>query len=510
MTDSGEDVERDIDRFNDVFHEYGDDIDEDEDKNIDFDNLQRTIIEEEDEYNEDDDNESVIPIEELLDHGSNVILLDPTVEEDELSQKLSQLSASSEVKRATHQEQTKESKTRKRPALTPTTPTTTITTTLHVVQTTKKFKTSDDKEQSNYTLPRYLSSANKTFEERMASILQNVPYSSITIEHLRHIAYLINKIECVELDKSLWTEYLLSGTGKLRNEELPRIPRAITTATTSSEFDSTSKVLLWPNEVKTKMKADGIKTTTDSNADDYNACLKYVKEVLEKYEKEIVDYQAQLKQIKERFMNIFTNEMEEAIMKFVQRYGVSLYKLIIEEQIAVVKYDYKNRLIQLEFYHEEPNCYQQQVFENLTVARREKETAKFEVAILKQRAIHNHLPKSFQSLDIPTSISLNNINDPRIRQQLYEKCEKILQKTKSEMMLVYIAVAETKMNETKEKFNKDMADMQDIQHSGPHTKRLTQNMVAIMNRRFQNINERLVNLYKLKLHYFDVAPMAKN
>ncbi|CAF4295925.1 unnamed protein product, partial [Rotaria sordida] len=182
MTDSGEDFERDIDRFNDVFHEYSDDIDEDEDKNIDFDNLQRTIIEEEDEYNEDDDNESIIPIEELLDHGSNVILLDPPVEEDELSQKLSQLSASSEVKRTTYQEQTMKSKSRKRPALTPTTPTTTtttttamITTTSHVVQPTQKFKTSDDKEQSNYILPRYLSSANKTFEERMASTLQNVP-----------------------------------------------------------------------------------------------------------------------------------------------------------------------------------------------------------------------------------------------------------------------------------------------------------------------------------------------
>ncbi|CAF4216961.1 unnamed protein product, partial [Rotaria sordida] len=471
MTDSDEDIERDIDRFNDVFHEYCDDIDEDEDKNIDFDNLQRTIIEEEDEYNENDDTESIIPIEELLDHDSSAILLGRTVEEDELFQKLSQLSASSEVKRTTHQEQTKESKTRKRPALTPATPTTTtITTTSHVVQTTKKLKTSDDKEQSNYTLPRYLSSANKAFEERMASVLQNVPYSSITIEHLRHIAYLIHQIEFVELNKSLWTVYLLSGTGKMRNKESPRISRAINTATTSSEFDVTSKVLLWLNEVKSKMKNDGYKTTTDSNADDYNACLKYIEEVLEKYDKQIVDYQAQLKQIKERFMNIFTSEMEEAIMKFVQHYGVSLYKLIIEGQIAAVKYDYKDRLIQLEFYHEEPNYYQQQVFENLTEAKCQKETTKFEVAILKQRAIHNHLPKSFQSLYIPTSISLNSINDPRIRQHLYEKSEKILQRTKSEMMLVYIAVAETKMNETKEKFDKDMADMQDIQHSGPHTK----------------------------------------
>ncbi|CAF4854959.1 unnamed protein product, partial [Rotaria sp. Silwood2] len=32
-------IERDIDRFDDIFHQYGDDMDEEQDPNVDFDNL---------------------------------------------------------------------------------------------------------------------------------------------------------------------------------------------------------------------------------------------------------------------------------------------------------------------------------------------------------------------------------------------------------------------------------------------------------------------------------------
>ncbi|CAF2835473.1 unnamed protein product, partial [Rotaria sp. Silwood2] len=145
MTDSGDYFEADVDRFDDIFHKYGDDIDEDEDKIIDFDNLQQRIIQEEDEYNDNDNTEDIIPVGEVLDNDSTVILVELTVKEDDLSQKLSQLSASTEAKITTHQEQSNESKSRKRPVLTPTTPTTISQT----GRTTKKLKTSDDKEQSN-------------------------------------------------------------------------------------------------------------------------------------------------------------------------------------------------------------------------------------------------------------------------------------------------------------------------------------------------------------------------
>ncbi|CAF1259734.1 unnamed protein product, partial [Rotaria sordida] len=97
ITDSGEDVEQDIDRCDDIFHEYGDDIDEDEDKNIEFDNLQRTIIEKKDESNENDHTKSIIPNDKLHDNDSSGIFLDFTVDKDELCQKPSQLAASSKI-----------------------------------------------------------------------------------------------------------------------------------------------------------------------------------------------------------------------------------------------------------------------------------------------------------------------------------------------------------------------------------------------------------------------------
>ncbi|CAF4592425.1 unnamed protein product, partial [Rotaria magnacalcarata] len=68
-------------------------------------------------------------------------------------------------------------------------------------------------------------------------------------------------------------------------------------------------------------------------------------------------------------------------------------------------------------------------------------------------------PKSFDSLRIPTPIDLNTIHDVNLRQRLNEQCQKILQRTTSNMMLIYIAIAETKYNEWQTKFDKAMNDM---------------------------------------------------
>ncbi|CAF4263916.1 unnamed protein product, partial [Rotaria sordida] len=162
------------------------------------------------------------------------------------------------------------------------------------------------------------------------------------------------------------------------------------------------------------------------------------------------------------------------------------------------------------YYQQNPNEYQKQIFENLTQAKYEKETAKFDVAILKQRIVYTHLPTSFHTLQIPVPISLDTITDTMTRQHLKDRCEKILQRTKSEMMMIYITTAEAKMNEYEKRFDTDLAKMKENQSSDSSYKRLTQTMLNIMERRFQNINERLTCLYKLKLRFFVKAPTVKN
>ncbi|CAF4330535.1 unnamed protein product, partial [Rotaria sordida] len=121
----------------------------------------------------------------------------------------------------------------------------------------------------------------------------------------------------------------------------------------------------------------------------------------------------------------------------------------------------------------------------------EKETSKFDVAILKQRIVYNHLPQSFESLKIPQPILFDTIIDTMTRQRLKNRCEKILQRTESEMMMIYITTAEAKMNEYEKKFDTDLVKMKENQSSDLSHKKLTQTMLNIMEQRFQNINERL-------------------
>ncbi|CAF4393823.1 unnamed protein product, partial [Rotaria sordida] len=109
MTDPDRNIERDINRFDDIFHRFDDDIDEEEDTNIDFDNLYMNIGK--------DNNNDVIKIEQLNDDKNN--LIDSVFKEENLSQKLSQLSATD--KEQEDSDKSKTSTVKERPTLTPST-----------------------------------------------------------------------------------------------------------------------------------------------------------------------------------------------------------------------------------------------------------------------------------------------------------------------------------------------------------------------------------------------------
>ena len=151
-----------------------------------------------------------------------------------------------------------------------------------------------------------------------------------------------------------------------------------------------------------------------------------------------------------------------------------------------------------------------QLFNDLTKTKYAKEQYKFDVAILKQRVAYNHLPNSFDSLQIPPPILITTVNNESIRQRLTDRCEKSLQRTESDMIAIYIATVEAKLNEFKMKFDTDLAQMKQYQRSGAPHKKLTGTMIRLMERRFLNNNERFTRLYKLKLRFFVNAPTVMN
>ena len=148
------------------------------------------------------------------------------------------------------------------------------------------------------------------------------------------------------------------------------------------------------------------------------------------------------------------------------------------------------------------------MFEKLVQGKMEKETAKMEVALLKQRVVHQQLPTTFDSLRISMPISLQTLEDEHLRQNLIDQYEKLIQRTKSEMMIFYVKAEEAQMNEKNKKFDTDLAQMKHDRSHGSPDKKLTDTMLEILKRRFQNINERLIKIYKLKLHFFVKAPIV--
>lgn len=78
------------------------------------------------------------------------------------------------------------------------------------------------------------------------------------------------------------------------------------------------------------------------------------------------------------------------------------------------------------------------------------------------------------------------------------------------MMMVYIAAEEAKMNEYATKFDTASAQMKEEQRTTFTHRRFNDPMLHILRQRFKNIDERLMRLYKLKLHFFLQAPTIKN
>ncbi|CAF1097789.1 unnamed protein product [Adineta ricciae] len=461
MTDANQNnpTGNEIDRFHDIYHAHDDDQDVNDDETIYFDDLFTDF------YQNEKKNE--VPVE-TINHGSNQnILVDLTVEEQQLSQKLSQLSASNQYKQSNEKE---ESDLKTDVTIESLKRLSSQTAEVTTAATTVKRMKINVVDVADSDMPRYLSKSSKIFEEKIKTLPElEMAISSkiISIEQLRQTTVLIHKIQLHDLNISLWTTYLHSGTGKLKNilqlaekKEEEREQSKGTNATSSVDLQ------LWPDEVKTSM-IEHCYTTLQAHEIDHNTCLSYVHHKIRQFRDLNTSYREQLQERKEQQLkNTLIPEMEIKLTQFVEEYGIAIHRIPIESEIATVKFQYNDRLLELEFYQEDPYPYQIEVFNKLSQEKQNKETARLEVAVLKQRVVHQHLPSSFESLRIPTPITLDRIRDETIRQNLTQQCTQLFERTKSEMMMIYIQTAEAKLDEYRKTFDTTMTNYEANQCSG--------------------------------------------
>ena len=140
--------------------------------------------------------------------------------------------------------------------------------------------------------------------------------------------------------------------------------------------------------------------------------------------------------------------------------------------------------------------------ENLTRAKQETEKSKYEFELLKQRCHYGYPPEPLQSLQLPLPL-LDQITDPTIRQNLFDRSTNMSKQTKSEAMELYLNIAEVQMHESRLIFDQDLLQMRSPDQ------RLSPSMIDIIGKRFQNIDERLQHLYNLKIRFLEQQTKKK-
>ncbi|CAF1265540.1 unnamed protein product [Adineta steineri] len=402
-------------------------------------------------------------------------------EEKCLSQKLSQLSTLEDDR-----EQTKTFPTINESKRSP--PSSSTSTVISTVS--KKIKFNHDYQQENNSdddiveeiVPNYLLINNPHFQQ-LFHALSSTTANSLTIEDIQEIALLLRQITILNLQRSLWNIYLQSGIGKLETDS-------------HQSIISNESVFLWPSEVKSTLSMKNKKQQQQNEliTINHDTCLKHVNKMLDQCMNNLIDYEKKLNNKKCRLNNLFTLQIKDELMQYIEQQEIRMVRIEIESKIAIVKYDYQDHLIEWEYNQLIPNTYQLQSWKNLIQFKQEKEKSKYEVTLLKQRRLYHHLPAPLKSLQLPllSTLSIDTIHDLKIRDHLMNRYRKMNEETKSEMMTLYIHIAEAKMNENLIKFNENISQMRSNQQ-------WTQSMMNIIERRFKNIDERFEYLYQLKV-----------
>ncbi|CAF1302974.1 unnamed protein product, partial [Rotaria sordida] len=127
-------------------------------------------------------------------------------------------------------------------------------------------------------IPLYLSKENKSFEQIISDLSSNE-----LAEELRQMAIVIHQIFLIDLEKLLWTTYLKSGTGQLQLNHM--------------DNDNLNRPHLWPIQVQklvSKQSPDNIDTA---------ACLTYVTQYLDELDDKMKRYQTTYNMKKNQYVN---------------------------------------------------------------------------------------------------------------------------------------------------------------------------------------------------------------
>lgn len=292
-------------------------------------------------------------------------------------------------------------------------------------------------------------------------------------EELKQMAHLSQKFHATKLFIGLWQIYLDSGMGRLNtNPDIHESPH------------------IWPIELKKMINQQDV---------DHVTCLNYAQDYLRRLNGELEQYQTELNQRKRQY-SWYNKEMNDQMERYVREEYLQGLELKIQRKILLIKLDYRIQLSEMEFNRLNPNQNHTEVFQQLIQAKQDHLKSQLKVDLLKQQVLQQKLPGFLHHLQLPLIPIIDQVNHPTHRSSLQNRYERILQQTRSDLMFVYIAAAETKMREYQRQFDETIQRFD---------QELLPSMIDLLFRRLKLMDERMKQWYQYKIHFFVQAPTVK-
>lgn len=186
-------------------------------------------------------------------------------------------------------------------------------------------------------IPDYLCNTNPSFENKIKCILP----STIKLEELRDIAILMHKIMSIGIVQSLWIVYRKSGLGNLPSAlQINQLDRKV-----------------WPIKVQSLLQQSQMRYM-----DEDEACLIFVNHHLQQMNSQSDHYRHEFNVKTCNLRGGYSPSLEHILEKFIQQ-GLQYLRMDIEQQIAMVSFDYMDRILERAYSIEEPDHNQVSFFE---------------------------------------------------------------------------------------------------------------------------------------------------
>ncbi|CAF3443086.1 unnamed protein product [Rotaria sp. Silwood2] len=129
----------------------------------------------------------------------------------------------------------------------------------------------------------------------------------------------------------------------------------------------------------------------------------------------------------------------------------------------------------------------------------EQETTEQEFNFLQQQIDHYNSPsQSFENSFMAQSTTINSLENPVIRQQLFGQYKAIAEQSKAQLAAFYMTMAKKQRDECKKKYDDEVKKLWSNCRAIVDDEKLPLLMVDLINERCRKISECIQSIYKYK------------